>query len=369
MYLFFDNLQSAATEEIDAFTLFEYCRDSNIPAAYVAVKEGALYREMAGRPGEGIFFVKNGRENWLLNKELFAVLLRARAVVTSFGCIHSGLEKYFRKGENIEYIFIGHGTTFFKISHLKNYYMSMKRYNRILISNEYEKELLLKYGWKEKHFIKAGLPRWDRLMARGNKNDSAKNILIFFTWRQSFQTPGADPETFEYVKKLRDFISCDRLKSVKEKFAVEFYVAPHHSLLDECGLGSDFLSGENVAPLDSGGISGAIAGASLLITDLSSVFADFYFQNKPVIFYRLDENDDKLTVSEKRDMAAAASQNHRVSNVFDNAEAVFDRLEHYIQNDFQMDAEERQKARAFFYEKENICGKVMEKICNNNRAE
>lgn len=359
-YVFFDNLSSKITEEIDALTLFEYCREKGIPAVYIATKDGYLYKKMKGCESGGVYFVENEKENWLLRKELFALMLRARAAITSFGCIYSPLERFFRKSPNIEYICIGHGTAFFRNSHFKGYYMSTRRYNRILVSNEYEKELLINYNWKDEMFIKAGLPRWDKLPTRKTDN---KKILIFFTWRRTFGDNTIDINEFEYIKKQKEFFASDRIKKLKSQYGVSFCMGYHHALLDQCEGDLYGLIASNVVEFVSNDqISRAIAESAMLLTDFSSVFADFYFQNKPVVFYRLDENDQALDDGEKEDFAAIAAQTPKIYNVVNDENAVFDRLEHYIKQDFQMDAGEKEKAAAFFYTRNNVCAQVMEEI-------
>jgi len=362
-YVFFDNLSSKATEEIDAFTLFECCRDSGIPAVYVAARGGFLHRKTAGKAADGIFFVEDEKESWFLNEELFSVMLRTRAVITSFGCVSGRLEKFFARSANIEYIFIGHGMTFFRLSHLKGYYMSARRYNRILVSNEYEKELMLRHGWREKQIIKTGLPRWDKLARKKTSGvRGGGKVLIFFTWRKTFENTADGAENFEYMKNLRAFLLSDKLREIKENYGVTFCMAGHHALTEQCGIDLAQISGGHVELVSSNLISGLIAESALLITDFSSVFADFYYQSKPVIFYRLDAEDENLIPEEKKDMTDIASRTPLVSNVFYSQEEVFKKLEHYILRGFQMDGEEQKKAGLFFCEKDDLSRRTMERI-------
>lgn len=360
-YIFFDCLYSKITEEIDALTLFEYCRKNGVSAVYVAARDGYLYKQTGGREGDGVYFVEDEKENWLLRKELFSVVSRTSAVITSFGDIYAPLEKFFRKGQNIEYIFIGHGPTFLKISHLKDNYMSSKRYNRILISNEYEGNILLNYGWQEEQFIKAGMPRWDRLVPGGARSNN-KKIFIFFSWRKTFGESTISFDEFEYVKKLKTFLSSPRLKSIKNEYGVDFYVGTHHALLNQCGSDLRSIITDNVKLVPNDQVSRCIAKSSMLLTDFSSIFVDFYLQNKPVIFYWLDESDEKLNEYDKEDFKAMALRTPKIYNVIKDEAMVFDRLEYYIKQDFRMDIEEREKAEAFFYTKEKVCEKIMEQI-------
>ena len=95
----------------------------------------------------------------------------------------------------------------------------------------------------------------------------------------------------------------------------------HHAILEK---NSEFLLNENVRFCDSLDISKAIKTSSLLITDYSSVWSDFFFLNKPVVFYRPDFDDVNL-----------------------------------IENNFILEEEYQAKQDKFFYLKENIGEKIL----------
>lgn len=180
LYIFFDCLQSTIIEEIDALTLFEYCQNNNITAKYIAKKDGSLYKNMNGTVPRDIIFIED-LKNKYLTKELFFILIRAKALITSFGDINDSLEKMLMGSKKTEYISIGHRSMFFKTAMCKTEYLSPRRYNKRLISNEYERELLMSFGWQENQLISAGLPRWDKLSesASGSNSKKGKNVFIF----------------------------------------------------------------------------------------------------------------------------------------------------------------------------------------------
>lgn len=281
LYIFFDSLSSQITEEIDAFTLFEYCRNNNIPAKYIARKGGLLYKKMKGIASRDIIFIENPQSE-LLIKELFFILIRARALISSFGCINSKLEKILVDNKKMEYISIGHGSIFFKTSVFKSGYLSPKRYNKRLISNEYEKEIMISGGWQEEQLMSAGLPRWDKL-SNSASDSKSKKVLIFFTWRHSLKLEYIN--NFQYPHKIRELLQSEKLKKIQEKYGVEFMIAFHHAIMDQSGVNLSYLVGDNVTQIPNSDISRYIMESEILITDYSSIFIDFFFQNKPVIFY------------------------------------------------------------------------------------
>lgn len=113
LYIFFDCLQSTIIEEIDVLTLFEYCQNNNITAKYIAKKDGSLYKNMNGTVPRDIIFIED-LKNKYLTKELFFILIRAKALITSFGDINDSLEKMLMGSKKTEYISIGHGSMFFR---------------------------------------------------------------------------------------------------------------------------------------------------------------------------------------------------------------------------------------------------------------
>lgn len=160
----------------------------------------------------------------------------------------------------------------------------------------------------------------------------------------------------------------ERLKEIKEKHGVEFVIAFHHAIREQCYLDLSHLAGDNVTLISNSDISHYIRESDILITDYSSIFIDFFFQNKPVIFYRFDEDDESLGIDDQADIASSALQTRRIFNVFGEKEEVFDRLERYIKNNFRPEATELKKMSNFFYEKEAICSKVMQQIQCQNQA-
>lgn len=359
-YVFFDCLYSKITEEIDAFSLFEYCQNNNIPAKYIARKDGFLHKKMNGVASRDIIYIEDPKSKFLI-KELFFILIRARALITSFGGINCNLEKMLVGSKKTEYIFIGHGPTFFKTAICKTGYLSPKRYNRLLISSVYEKELMTSCGWQEDQLISVGFPRWDKLN-KAMFGAKSKKVFIFFTWRVSFNNAATYIHNFKYPNKISEFLQSNRLEEINKKYGVEFRIAFHHALLNQCGVDFRPLAGGNIKLVSNDDISRCIMESDMLITDYSSIFMDFFFQNKPAIFYRFDEDDENLETGDKADFASAALQTRRVFNVFYDTEDVFDRLEYYIQHHFRPDEDEQIKMEKFFYEKEDICAKIMEQI-------
>ena len=80
---------------------------------------------------------------------------------------------------------------------------------------------------------------------------------------------------------------------------------------------------------------------------------DFMFQNKPVIFYLLDINDQNRT---SRDIYNTKNIIKKMifGNSYNNSNEVFDKMKYYVENNFTLEDKLRKKFKSLFYYKKNI---------------
>ncbi len=86
------------------------------------------------------------------------------------------------------------------------------------------------------------------------------------------------------------------------------------------------------------------------------------FQEKPVLFYILDKNDNTLNPIEKRGIDTFDYKKFILPNVFFNEDEVISKLKHYVENNFELELINKEKYDKFFYTKENIRQKLVEEI-------
>lgn len=132
-----------------------------------------------------------------------------------------------------------------------------------------------------------GLARYDSLCEFQTKNQ----ILIMPTFRKYLQ--GLDAGAFgkeEYFKKWQELLEAPEIISLLEKNGLELIFYPHYEMQKYVGL---FKSGsERVKIADFGhyDVQTLLKESKLLITDFSSVFFDFAYMRKPVLFYQFDRD-------------------------------------------------------------------------------
>ncbi len=341
--LCFDDLFDGITECIDAYTFFQWCQKNNIPSKYVIHPKNPLVQKI--RKEKDVIF--SDAQTFFMNSA--DILSKSKYVLTSFGLYKRN--RYIKKLPWIKYIFIDHGVEYFK----KPFYIETDFDYRLSGFIPTHRTFIKKGLWKNKQ-INVGLPRWDNLQKKHNKN---REIFVFFTWRKSIN----NTKYFSlYKKRILNFLSSNKLLTLLNKNNITLNVALHHELFTQTN-GIDFSKYTNINFIE-GTYFPYINRSSLVITDMSSLVFDFMFLDIPAIFYRFD---DDIRYPDKRDRLnakSAKSHDKELYNVFYDEDSVIQKISYYIQNNFILEPEYKKINDSLFWEKENICEHLYEKIKN-----
>ncbi len=340
-------------ECIDAYSLFLHMREKGLNAYYIIVASNPLYKKLCEEDKtDHIIVLPDSPKKISLMAYIYDLLLKTKAIITSHGNDYYHTD-FLTQNPYWQYIFIQHGQIFLKESVLYKNYLEKGKYNKILISSAREEHLFKKYGFSDEDLIKCGLPRWDLLP---QKNQKKKKILVMFTWRQ---TPKEKFNQSVYKKKIMELLCDEELETYLQDKNVELYFAVHHAVLGVKKI--DFKTGyKNIVPV--GNVSEYIKECSLLITDFSSVAFDFMFQNKPVLFYLLDKNDKNLHRYDKEDMSGMSYKKYLIGNVFYSWNDTFEKLKEYVDVDFEIEKDLKEKYAKFFYFKKDIRKRLTDEI-------
>ena len=183
-YLLFDCLQDETVECIDAYSLFKYMKSIGKKAYYVVLEDSELYKQLERQ--DDLKYIISLKNSTLTNpgdflEEVFPVLLQCKAIITSFGENSHVTNRFFKNNPHWQYIFIQHGQVLMPDRVFKTEYLYPEKFDKFLVSSENEYNIFKKYGWQDDKLLKAGLPRWDLLSERKQKE---RSILIMFTWRR-----------------------------------------------------------------------------------------------------------------------------------------------------------------------------------------
>lgn len=155
-------------------------------------------------------------------------------------------------------------------------------------TNEYN-FLRNEYGWSEEVLKQLGLARYDVLK---EPREVKKQILIMPTWRRwLLDATNGEFQSSDYFKHYYSVLTNKELiKYFKEKgYKLVFYLHQEFQ-----GYSPLFISKDidrdvvEIATNNKYDVQTLLRESSLLITDHSSVFFDFAYQNKPVIYYQFD---------------------------------------------------------------------------------
>lgn len=161
--------------------------------------------------------------------------------------------------------------------------------------------IVKKYAYPLDHIAALGFCRFDSLQYVPSP---LKQILVMPTWRKWLHSGDSTKraskqkiEAFinsEYYERYFNLLkNADLTKTLRENgYKIIFY--PHYALQNYVSIFSDFLPelSRDVVEIANRGeydVQDLLLKSALLITDYSSVFFDFAYMKKPVIYYQFDE--------------------------------------------------------------------------------
>lgn len=232
--------------------------------------------------------------------------------------------------------FLQHGVTKDDIS------ANVKRYNKdlslILTTSEYERNSFLEYDYNyEEDIIQVlGFPRFDNL-----KNESIKKRILFMpTWRSYIKDKDSLINS-EYYELINSFLNNEKLNQYLSKYDYKLVFKPHPELLQYLKEGL-FEVNENIIISIDDSYQDLFNYSTLLITDYSSVFFDFAYLKKPVIYYQVNS---EFYHYEK---GYFDYQTMGFGKVTDNEEDLVDRICEYFENGFENEEKFNKRVEKFF---------------------
>lgn len=250
-------------------------------------------------------------------------------------------------------VFLQHGVIKDDISSWANGYD--KPLAMFLTSADREAESFKKYddyGYDEEIIKVLGLPRFDRL-----EDNSQKQLVFMPSWR--YQLNHVTPAEFvksDFYHKVNEVLSDGEMidKLVDEGYTLIF--KPHrnlHKFIDT------FTRHPNVKfDLDLTNYTETFNRSSILITDYSSVFFDFAYLKKPVIYYQAD-----TTYHFDQEKSYFSYEADGFGPVCRNCDELHEAVEAIIENNLEMDEKYKKRVDEFFkYIDKNNSKRVYEEI-------
>lgn len=179
---------------------------------------------------------------------------------------------------NVDFYFLQHGIIKDNMSEWLRKYD--RNPNLIVSSTQLEYDSLFDEGYfYDRNVIQLlGLPRYDNLNNKGLK----KQIVIMPSWR-NYLTCEEEVLNSQYFEKFNSLINNEKLIEYASKMDYEIVFKPHPELMDYIDLfeRNDYVKIDFYKKYQE-----VFNESSLLITDYSSIFFDFSYLKKPLIYYQ-----------------------------------------------------------------------------------
>ena len=207
-------------------------------------------------------------------------------------------KKYFRDFFNFKIIFLQTGIIKDDLSEYLNKFIT--QYNLFITSSkkEYLSILNSNYGYSKREVVLTGMPRYDNLQRLKSLENNNKRILIIPTWRKNIKGT-MDKLTYESVYSDR-FISTEffsfynnlindkTLLTIMKESDYKGTLCLHPYFESQW---IDFNQNEIFCVSAKCDFPKLFLESSLLVTDYSSVFFDFGYLRKPIIYAHFDYED------------------------------------------------------------------------------
>ena len=182
-------------------------------------------------------------------------------------------------------VFIEHGII---ANDLKELHYPNARVDLFVVSTDVEYESVKNnYGYPDGVVKKIGLCRYDRLLS---PHEVKRQILVMPTWRY-FLRNLSDEEFIktEYYKQFSQLINDRALLDALEKNDYTLSLYLHYELQPYSRLFKPKSPRVRILKRESADVQDLLMEASVLVTDYSSVFFDFSYMSKPIVYLQFDE--------------------------------------------------------------------------------
>jgi len=252
---------------------------------------------------------------------------------------------------NGDLYFLQHGVTKDDVSH----WISKSNYNLslLLTTSEFERDAFCGegYGFDKEIIQDLGFPRFDNL-----KKGNSKNILIAPSWRDYLKGNKDKFLDSDYFECLNSLLSNQKLVDVAKKHGFNIIFKPHPELeryFDDSNRYVDLFDFLDEIDVKVGvNYSNLFNESQLLITDFSSVFFDFAYLKKPVIYYQPSENYHYKT-------GYFDYETMGFGDVIINEDELIEKIDFYLQNNCIMEDNYKSNVDKFFkYNDNKNCERV-----------
>ena len=258
-------------------------------------------------------------------------------------------------------IFLQHGIT---KDNIPMFYYNNTKFKLIICGAKKEYEYIKeKFGYPYENIAYTGFSRFDSLH---QEVDLKNQIVIIPTWRNWL---GRETNSFsekinfknsKYYKCWNDLLNNKSLINFIEKNNIDIVFYPHIHMQKYIKDFSTISKNIKILDISDIDIQTLLKESKLLITDYSSVYFDFAYMEKPIIYYQFDYD-------EYRDKQMPEGYfNYKKDGfgpIYDNCNELINYIKLLNANEFKLDTSYKHKMNEFFkLNDQNNCERIYKKI-------
>lgn len=329
----------------NGFCFFEYVKEKHPEIeAYYAITKDSPDRARLTKYGRSVVNCRSFRH--------YLIYCRASHVISTHTRGYNKYVSLLNLVKNQKHVFLQHGITY---NYIPDFRYSNTRVDLFVCGAEPEYQFIKSgFGYPDGSVRYTGFCRYDKLQNFTTK----RQILLMPTWRKWLNKRNFTGD--EYFKRYSALLSDERLLKLLGQYELKLIFYPHHEMQPFVGM-FDKCRSDNViiASKSEYDVQTLLKESLLLITDYSSVFFDFAYMHKPLIYYQFDRQ--------------AFRRNHYREGYFSyddgfgpvafDDESLIGYVEECCRNKFKMMSTYEEKADSFFLlrDSEN-CKRVFDSV-------
>ena len=208
-----------------------------------------------------------------------------------------------------------------------------------------------RFGYPKGNVVLTGLCRFDNLLS---PHAVKRQILVMPTMREWLRVISSDTMMYEgsmdfcdseYYKAWSSLLASKELARMLEQYDIDLAFFPHAGIqqyVDKFVAGSDRIT---IASAQDYDVQQLLMESAVLITDYSSIYFDFAYMEKPLIYYQFDYEKYRRGQYQQ---GYFTYEDDGFGPVVNTESGLLEALEKILHQDCAMDETYRQRSRDFF---------------------
>ena len=201
-----------------------------------------------------------------------------------------------------------------------------------------------------------GLARYDALL---NVTETKKQILVMPTWRSNI-TDVASFLNSPFFLNWQKLLCNEKLNNLLKQNGYKLVFYPHFELQKYLNCFSFKYECIQPASFEKYDVQTLLKESALLVTDYSSVFFDFAYMKKPLIYFQFDYEE---FFSKHYEKGYFDYNEHGFGKVCDHYDSVIDEISMILENGFKISDTYESRIDSFFDKRDaNNCERIYDLI-------